>query len=360
MKLKKNVIIISILIFIILVINICVLTFSVGMKSVGNSKTYEEKEIVIESGMSADSILDLLKENNLIKNKLFCKIYIKINNYNMQAGTYDFDTSMSSYEILKSINLGKVTRKYEINITFIEGKNINNYAKLIASKTSNNEEDVYNLLDDEEYIKELINNYWFLTNDILNDDIYYPLEGYLFPDTYTFRNKDVTIKEIFNAMLNKMNEVLTPFKEEINEKNLNIHEFITLASIVELEGLYEDDRATIAGVFYNRLNDGWSLGSDVTTYYAVKKDMGEYPVLSQVDIDYISPYNTRLSSMAGMLPVGPISSPSITSIKACIEPINTEYYYFVADCTTKKTVFSKTFEEHVTAVNKIKASGCSF
>ena len=359
MKFKNNKLIILIAIIVIILLNICVLTFTFEMKST-DSKNIKTVEIQIESGMSADSILNLLKESNLIKNKLFCKIYIKLNNYNMQAGTYDFDTSMNSFEILKSINLGKVTRKYEISITFIEGKNINNYAKLISSKTNNTEADVYKLLESVDYIKELINKYWFLTDEILNTYIYYPLEGYLFPDTYIFKNKNVTVEEIFTSMLNKMNDVLTPFKEEIKEKNLNIHEFMTLASIVELEGLYSSDRATIAGVFYNRLKEGWSLGSDVTTYYAVKKDMGEYPVLSQVDIDFVSPYNTRLSSMAGKLPVGPISSPSVSSIKACIEPIETNNYYFVADCSTKKTVFTKTFEEHVIAVNKIKASGCSF
>lgn len=360
MKLNKKNVIIGIILLIIILFNIVLFTYIGGMSSITNDKNKKEVELVVNSGMTVDSILNLLDDNDLIKNKLFCKAYVKLNNYNMQAGTYDFDTSMNSFDIIKSISLGKVTRKYEISLTFKEGKNIMQYAKVISENTNNREDDVYDLLKDEEYIDSLIDTYWFLTSDIKNKDIYYPLEGYLFPETYIFKDKDVSVEEIFNTMLNQMNKVLTPFKEEIEEKNLNIHEFITLASIVELEGLYSSDRATIAGVFYNRLKSGDTLGSDVTTYYAVKKDMGEFPVLHIDDINFISPYNTRLSSMAGKLPVGPISNPGAVSIKACIEPTDTDNYYFVANCKTGKTEFSKTFNEHVTKVNAIKASGCNF
>ena len=278
----------------------------------------------------------------------------------MQAGVYDLSTSMNTKEILKSISMGKVTTKYNVNITFKEGKNIIWYAKEIAKKTNNTEDDVYNLLNDKEYIDSLISTYWFLTDDIKKDGIYYPLEGYLYPETYTFTDKDVSIKEIFAVMLNQTNIVLTKYKSDIEKKNLNIHEFMTLASIVELEGLYQDDRDEIAGVFYNRLKHGWSLGSDVTTYYAVKKDMGEFPILTWQDIQTNSPYNTRLSNMAGKLPIGPIGNASISSIRACINPKDTDNYYFVADCKTGKTVFTKNEVEHVRAVQKIKDSGCKF
>ena len=116
----------------------------------------------------------------------------------------------------------------------------------------------------------------------------------------------------------------------------------------------------IAGVFYNRLESGDSLGSDVTTYYAVKKDMGLNPILTAMDIAYNSPYNTRLSSMAGKLPVGPISNPGEASIKAVIEPTDSNYYYFIANCKTGKTEFSKTFEEHLIKNERIKTSGCVY
>ncbi len=357
-RIKVKNVIIAIVIAIIFIFNVALGVFVFNMRKIDNNNTLIE--VNIEPGMSVDSILTLLEEKNLIRNKLFSKIYIKLGNFNMQAGLYDLSTSMNSMDIIKSIAKGEVTTKHNINITFKEGKNISQYVKEIVSKTNNTEEDVYNLLDNDEYIDSLIEKYWFLTDDIKQEGIYYPLEGYLFPETYTFSSKDVTVKEIFDVMLNHTDKILTKYKTDIESKNLNIHEFMTLASVVELEGMYDDDRKEIAGVFYKRLAMGDSLGSDVTTYYAVKKDMGTNPVLLQSDIDFDSPYNTRLSKMAGKLPIGPIGNPAEASIEACINPKDTDNYYFVADCTTGSTVFTKTFEEHVSAVNRIKQSGCKF
>lgn len=349
-----------IIISVLIIFNLCLGIFLFGMRKIDSYNNLKTVEFSIKSGTSVNSILDLLKDKGLIRSKLFSKIYIKLNNFNMQAGVYDLNTNMNSFRIINMIANGEVTDKYKVILTFKEGKNIKQYAKLISEKTNNNEEDVYNLLKDDEYIDSLIEKYWFLTEDIKNSGIYYPLEGYLFPETYFFENKDVTVKEIFTTMLNQTNKILSVYKSEIESKDLSIHEFMTLASIVELEGLYDLDRSMIAGVFYNRLESGDRLGSDVTTYYAVGKDMGENPVLTQADIEFNSPYNTRLANMAGKLPIGPIGNSGEASIRAAIEPTDSSYYYFVANCKTGKTVFSKTFNEHVNAVEEIRASGCEF
>lgn len=358
MKIKVKNVIIAVVVLILLLFNIGLGIFVFNMRKMDNKNT--SVEVTINPGMSVDSILSLLEEEKLIRSKFFSKVYIKLGNYNMQAGIYDLNTSMNSIEIIKSIANGKITNKYNVTLVFREGKNIRQYVSEITSKTNNTEDDVYNLLNDEEYIDSLIEKYWFLTSDIKKEGIYYPLEGYLFPETYTFKDKNVTVKEIFASLLNQTDKILTKYKSSIEDKNLNIHEFITLASIVELEGMYDEDRREIAGVFYNRLSSGDRLGSDVTTYYAVKKDMGTNPVLLQSDIDFDSPYNTRLLKMAGKLPIGAIGNPGEASIEACINPKNTDNYYFVADCSTGSTVFTKTFEEHVMEVNRIKQSGCKF
>lgn len=357
-KIRYDRILIAIVILILVIFNIGLGLFVFETRKIDNNNTI--KEIVVESGSSASSVIEMLKNENLIRSVFFSKVYVKLNNLSFQAGTYDISTSMNTREILKNIANGKVTNKYNIKLTFKEGENINDYVKIISENTNNTSSSVYNLLKDSEYIDTLIEKYWFLTDDIKQSEIYYPLEGYLFPETYIFENKDVTVKEIFATMLNQTDKVLSRYREEIIEKNLNVHEFLTLASIVELEGLYENDRKEIAGVFYNRLNSGWSLGSDVTTYYAVQKDMGEYPEIWQAWIDYKSPYNTRLPEMAGKLPIGPIGNPGIISIEASINPTKTENYYFVANCKTGKTEFSKTYEEHSIKVNNILASGCKF
>ena len=137
------------------------------------------------------------------------EIYTSLNDVKaLQAGVYDLNNSEDMATILNRIANGEVVSD-EVKITFIEGKNIRWIAKTIASKTNNTEQDVFNLLEDEEYINELVEKYWFLTDEIKDDRIYYPLEGYLLPDTYSFENKDVSVKTIFNVILNFTDKYLT-------------------------------------------------------------------------------------------------------------------------------------------------------
>lgn len=350
----KNVIIASI-IFVLIIVNIGLGIFFLGLRKVDNKNTIKEIEI---KDMGAYAIIDKLKDEGLIRNKLMTKIYVKLGHYtNLKAGTYDLSTSMSTREIIKKLLNNDVTKKYNINLTFIEGKNIRDYAKVIANNTNNSEEDVFNLLEDKDYIDSLIKNYWFLTDDIKKEGIYYPLEGYLHPNTYTFESKDVSVKDIFATMLNETDKILSKYKKDIETKKLNIHEFMTLASVVELEGIYPDDRKEIAGVLYNRLNHGWTLGCDATTYYAFKVDMGA-GLLTYQQYNTYNPYNTRHPSVA--FPIGPIGNPGEIAIEACINPKESDNFYYVADCKTGTSVFTKTEYEHIQASNKIKASGCQF
>lgn len=190
---------------------------------------------------------------------------------------------------------------------------------------------------------------------ILNTNIYYSLEGYLYPNTYNFKNKDVTVKEIFKVMLDEMEKQITPYKDNIIASQYNFHNLLTLASIIELEALNEPDRAYVSSVFYNRLKVGMQLGSDVTTYYGSKVDMAERD-LYVTEINDVNAYNTRVSAMAGKLPVGPICNPSISSISAAVKPANTEYYFFVAD-NKGKVYFTKTNAEHEQTIATLKRQG---
>ena len=230
-----------------------------------------------------------------------------------------------------------------------------NIASVIASNTNNTEKEVYDTLNDKEYLDELINKYWFIEKDIKNENIYYSLEGYLYPNTYEFYNKDVSVKEIFSTMLDEMDKKLSNYKTDLLSQKYSIHEILTLASIIELEGGNSTDREGISGVFYNRLNSNWSLGSDVTTYYAAKIELSERD-LYQYEIDDKNYYNTRSSYLAGKLPIGPICNPSIDSIKASLYPKTSEYYYFVAD-KTGATYFSKTYDEHLATRNDLIKAG---
>ena len=357
MKSKKIIIIVVLVLVMILVFSAVfgsVVWFNNKIGPVDASST-ETKKIEIESGMTTVKIISKLKEENLIQDELATKIFIKLNNVtNLQAGRYDLSPSMSLEQIMSAISKGNVI-KDDITITFLEGKNMRWIAKKIEAETSNKTEDVYNLLADEEYISKLIEKYWFLTEEIQNENIYYPLEGYLYPETYTFKNKDVTVEEIFKVLLDETDEVLTKYKSYIEKSKYTVHEILSMASIVELEGKDVDSRRGIAKVILNRLEKNMSLGSDVTTYYAIKVDMGERNLYSK-EINEYNPYNTRGPNMEGKLPVGPIATVSEESIKSVLGPAKNDYLYFVADMNGK-IYFSSTYSEHQEIISKLKKQG---
>lgn len=312
--------------------------------------------ITIEQGSTFSSIGSLLEENELIKSEFFYKIYIKINSpTSLQAGPYELNQNMSVEEIIEVLSNGNTHNPDAITITFNEGLNMRSIAQIIEDNTTNTYEEVFALLEDNEYLNDLIEEYWFITDEILNDEIYYPLEGYLFPNTYSFSNDEISIKSIFETMLNEMEVKLFDYKEDIMNSDYTFHELITMASIVELEAAASDDRAGVAGVFYNRLEDNWSLGSDVTTYYAEKIDMSDRDLYVS-ELNDENAYNTRSSSMAGKLPVGAICNPGLESIKSSIYPSDHSYFYFVADIN-KETYFTTTYSEHLSKVEELQEAG---
>ena len=350
MKKYKNIIFASI-IFLISLFVFLLSFYRYDLSPVSTSN--EDKVITVESGSSISSIANLLKNNNLIRSKNVFKIYTKLNNKNnLQAGTYKLSESMSTKQIISVIEEGKIYNKDEIKITFKEGKNIRYIAKTIALNTTNNESDVLSLVKDNDYLNELIEKYWFINSEIKNQNLYYSLEGFLFPETYYFDNKNVTVKEIFTAMLDEMDKRLTPLKEDIEKSKLSIHELLTLSSIVELEGASANDRKEVAGVFYNRLNNKWTLGSDVTTYYASKIDDWSTSLTYKELDDCTNWYNTRCKTYIG-LPVGPIANSSLESIEAVIYPKVHDYFYFVADCKGE-VYLTKNETEHINIINKLK------
>lgn len=347
---------IALIIFFILIIGVVAVYTSLFTKVSSNDDVIE---IAIPLGTGTSGIAQILKENNIIKSELGFKIYIKVMNItDFQAGTYGLRQNMSLKEITESLKSGIVYDPNNITITYLEGKNMRWLAKKISEVTNNTEDEVYEVMSRENYIDSLIEKYWFITEDIKNKNIYYALEGYLFPDTYALQNKDVTVEEIFEKMLDKMEDVLKEYKTDIQNSNLTIHEILTLASIVEMESVNTGDRKDVASVIYNRLDKNMAIQSDVTTYYAFKIDMGERD-LYQKELDTYNPYNTRGPNMEGKLPVGPISSVSKTSIEAAINPNKTDYLFFVAD-KNGKVYFSKTVSEHDRIISDLRTKGLWF
>ena len=345
------------LIILIVLISLVVIAFSLGfyykyqISAVSNKS---EKVIVEIKGGSIASIGDTLYENKLIRSKLMFKIYVKLNGVeSLKASTYELNKNMNLKEIIEILKEGNSYNPDQITITFREGLNVRKIAKIIEEETSNSYDDVIKLMEDKQYIDSLISKYWFLTDDIKNEKIYYPLEGYLFPNTYAFANKDVDVKTIIEKMLDETLKQLNKYKDEIEKSKFSIHEIMTLASIVELEGASANDREGVAGVFVNRINDKWSLGSDVTTYYYLKIDDFKISLNGNKNLlTCDNAYNTRCTSFIG-LPVGPISNPGLESISSTINYDKHKYYYFVADCKGK-TYLNKNYTGHYNTINKLK------
>ena len=351
MEKKKTVVIIGI---ILLIIGSVIIWYTTSIKSVNRND--EKIEVLIPMGTGTSGIADILKDNKLIKSKTAFKIYVKLNKVtDFQAGTYYLKQNMNLKEITNMLKTGIVEDPNQITITYLEGKNIRWLASKIAEITNNTEEDLYNALSNEEYLDLLIDKYWFLSEDIKDKEIYYSLEGYLFPDTYALENKDVNVQDIIEKMLDRMQEVLEDYKDLIEEKGYKVHKILTVASIIEMESMSDEGRKDVSSVIYNRLAKNMAIQSDVTTYYAAKVDVGERD-LYQKELDENNPYNTRGPEMEGKLPIGPISSVSKNSIDAALNPNDTDYIFFVAD-KNGKLYFTKTVEEHNSIVNKLKDEG---
>lgn len=345
-------------VFLLLMAAICLtigLLFKHYTSPIGGSS--DTIEVSIPENSSGEKIGKILEEKGLIRSTTFFKIYLKLFKINkLNSGSYKLNKEMSLKDIVDKLQEVNYNNEDEISILFKEGINMRDIAKVIASNTNNKEEDVMNLLKDESYLKSLINDYWFITEDILDNKIYYPLEGYLFPDTYRFTNKNVTVKEIFEKLLKKMDSVLTPHKEEIEKSGYSVHEILTIASLAEEEVRNNKDyREKVVSVFINRLKRGMSLGSDVTTRYSLKiDDPGR--VLKKSEYASVNAYNTRSSTMAGKLPASPISTVSESSILAVLNHPDTDYIYFIANIKTGETFFytnAREFEAKKAELSKI-------
>ncbi len=348
----------KILLFLLILIIVLLFTLLIVYKSEISevSSDTSPKTFIVKQGDNYFSLGERLKENNLIKSEAFYKLYLKLNkpdSSTLTSGAYELNEAMSVPEIIKILSDKSNQTDSLTKVTFREGLNIRQMAKIVARKTGISEKEFLNKVSDENFIKTLQNKYWFLTDDIFNDEIYYPLEGYLFPDTYNFDTQNLTAEDIITKMLDNTNSKLTPYKDQLQNGDKNIHQILTLASLIELEAVTDEDRALVSGVFNNRLKNDWSLGSDVTTYYASKKNLSE--VLTKDELNACNGYNTRCTSMKG-LPVGPIDNPSLSSIKAALNPTPSQYYYFVAD-TNKKVYFTKNANEHSAIIKKLKDEG---
>ena len=286
-----------------------------------------EEEVVVEipSGSGASAIVDILDDAGLVRNKFCAKVNSRIGHYNnLQANTYVLSPSMSFQEIMKIINTGDFEYISKESVEVKDGARLQQVAEAMAEQLPYTADEILSRWSDKEYLNELIDRYWFLTDEILDKDVMYPLEGYLYADTYFVTSDAEDIDGFTEMCLDRMDSVLSEYRSDIEASGYSVHEILTLASIVNKEAMAED-QAGVAGVFMNRLDQGMSLGSDVTVCYIFQEDRVDLKV-SQ--LESTNPYNTR--KFAG-LPPGPICQMTSGASEATLNYEKHDYLFFIAD-----------------------------
>ena len=322
---KRTLVIAAVAIIIIAIIGFVAYQNLFGDKT-GQVKQGAEIEVVIPAGSSTDQIASILVDDGVIASaNAFTNRVKQLNQASsLQSGSYLMIGGDDLDNIIKMLASGQTGRQLVIP----EGYNLRQIADKVEATCGIDAEEFY---AQTQKASDYVAEYPFLEGVYNNS-----MEGFLYPDTYRV-DPFATPDDIIRMMLDQFAEqIATVDMSYAASKNLTLYDVVTLASMVEKEYQAEDDKAPIAAVFYNRLQKGMTLGSDVTTYYAVGKDMTEE--LTFEDLASDSPYNTRNPNHYG-LPAGPICNPSVATIRAVANPAQVDYLYFFFSNKEGKTMF---------------------
>ncbi len=308
------------------------------------TRSSEKVDVIIEKGDNYHVLAEKLKAENVIRSELLFKAYLRLNlPDSLQACRYELDRSWTYSEIVTAIEKDCNFSDEVVNVTIPEGRTLTRAAAIVADVIVADADEILQVWTSEEFIDEVIEKYDFANDSIKNNDIVYALEGYLFPSTYELLNVNVSPEYVAFRMLDQTARIYEKYAAEIADHQFSFHEILTLASIVEHEGILDEDLPKIASVFYNRLSINMPLQSCATLGYA----LGEWKaVYTGADTQVDHPYNTYINRG---LPPGPGNMPGERSIMAVLNPATTNYYYFLAnvcDSDDNQTYFSRTLSEH--------------
>ncbi len=311
--------------------------------------------VQIPEGANVQEIGKTLEDAGLIKHGLVFGLYAKYKNYaDLKSGYYNLQKSMSTEDIIHELQKGGTAEAQEpvlATLTIPEGYTIDQMAQAVGQLQGDFKEPLtadafLAKVQDDSFISQEVAKYPSLLESLPTKEsgVRYRLEGFLFPATYSIK-ESTTIESLIDEMLAAMDKTLAPHYSTIKSKNLTVNELLTIASLVEKEGAKTDDRKLIAGVFYNRLNLGMPLQSNIAILYAQGK-LGQKISLADdagIDTSIDSPYNVYTN--LGLMP-GPVDSPSLDAIESSINQTKSENLYFVADVTDGKVYYASNKEEH--------------
>ncbi len=292
--------------------------------------------VKIREGMTTGEIAQQLADKGVITSSLKFRFLARVRGYDgkMKPGTYTFSENMSDDDVFEKLMTGE---KHLVRFTIPEGFGVKEIAERLYD---------LDLVDREDFLNAAENfaPYSYMKR---RPNVRYSAEGFLFPDTYDIES-DYSVDEILNTLSGEFDKRLTPeMRARAENMGLSVYDLVTLASLVEREVRYPEDRAIVAQVFLKRLKMDMPLQTDASLQYLLDEPK-EDVTIEDTKID--SPYNTYQN--AG-LPPGPIANPGIESIEAVLNPADTDYLYFVAD-RDGHNHYAYTYDEHLNLVNEYR------
>lgn len=294
---------------------------------------YDLVNVTISKGSSLNQVSQTLYVEKVIRNKKTFLLAVKAMGYekDFPAGKFKLIKAGSNFEIIKQLVSGNQISK---RVTILEGWTIDAIAEALEDKVG---------LKSELFKAATKDDFLLYKWDIKNESF----EGYLYPETYHFAGNE-NAETIINRMVSEYRSKITDsMRDRMLEIKMNENEVLTLASIIEGEAIFDDERPVIAGVYHNRLKIGMRLQADPTIQYIINDSPRR---LLNKDLRIKSPYNTYLNKG---LPPGPINNPSIESIKAALYPTDSNFFYFVAKGNGYHT-FTENKKEHNKAKRKFQ------
>ncbi len=339
-------VVLIVILVIILVITTRVFLLFRAMQQPADRNDKSTVSVKIEKGSTTTGIAELLDKKGLISSLPAFQLKSRLDHAEYKAGTYDLSPSMTMDEIEKILVEGR-SNENTVEVTIPEGYNLKQIAERLEDK---------GLCDAEDFLEETENgkfDYGFM-DDMLTDE--HRLEGFLYPDSYQFF-ENVEVHQIIDKMLARFDEVYKKAKKGANEDIVSDYsqmEIVTVASLIEREARLDSERADVASVIYNRLDKNMKLQIDATVQYALGNVKER---LYNSDLKVQSPYNTYLNEG---LPPGPIASPGKASIKAALQPNETDYLFYVVSAkgdgshnfAVTDSEFAKYKQEYLSSLKK--------
>lgn len=292
--------------------------------------------VVIPQGSTSEGIANILKESGLIDSTLYFRLTSRMNGYDggFQYGNYTFSTGMGEEEMME-ILLTEGAKRETKKFTVVEGLTLAQTASSLSEQGMCTIDEFYTALDNTNWGYEFLNS----VPGVQDRAITY--QGYLFPSTYEVY-ADATAVDIISTMFDQMDKIWTEeYYAKAKQLGLTVDEVLTIASIIEKEVVSPAEQSIVAGVIYNRIEQGMELQMCSTVMYVLEKHRDR---LLYSDLEIVSPYNTYLTSG---LPVGPIANAGSGAIRAALYPDDNNYVYFVLkDDGSGTHEFNETYAEH--------------